>query len=106
MPNRERYDHRFESTRGTQQVPGHGLGGAHHDAAGVITHHALHGHHLDRVTGGGRRSMRVDVIDFLRAYLGILEGAHHGARSAVAVLAGSRYVVCIARGPVAAELAQ
>ena len=106
MPDRERYDHSFESARGTQQVPGHGLGGTHHDASGVITHHALHSDDLDRVTGGGRRAMRVDVIDFLGAHLSILEGAQHRARSAIAVLTGSRHMVRVGRGAVAAEFAQ
>src|SRR5260221_684739 len=57
--DREDGDHRFESAGRTQQVPGHGLGRAHHQPARVLAEHGLHRMHFHRVTGGSRGAVGV-----------------------------------------------
>ena len=104
--DRQRSHHRFESAGGTQQVAGHGLGGAHHQPAGVAVEHRFDRAHFHRISGGRRGPMGVDVIHFFGRHAGVLERARHRARGSAPVLARSGQVEGIGRCAVAGELAE
>ena len=74
---RQQRRHRFQSARGAQRVPVHGLGGADHQLASVFTENISDSFCFGDIIGSSARSMGIDVTNRIGRGLGISQrGAH------------------------------
>src|SRR5690554_5305561 len=86
----------FNSSRRTQQVPGHRLGTAYVQFISVIAKYLLNGPDLADIPKGGRCAVDIDIIDVFWVHVCILESElHHiGSSPSLGVGCGKMIGVC------------
>ncbi len=93
-------DHALDAASRTEQVSGHGLGGADRKRFRTLSKNALDGEGLELVVVGRRGAVGVDVINLFRRDARGANRAGHGHAEPLALGIGHGDVVGVSRGRV------